>query len=327
MMDEGHLLEILGLIPNGIILADEHGRVVYANANALSCLGVNINAIFGKDIVKLFSPIPMQEGKREVILRLKEINKPVRITLARLSNMQWMVVINDITEIHRLQNEILNMDKLASLGGLTAGIAHEIRNPLAGIKATVQALEKELAKHDPRVSYLERIVKEINRLDGLLRSFFDFARPRTPDMRVCDIRDIVEDALVSVKGIARGINIALMQFYSASDSTVYTDPYMVSQVLVNIFVNAIQAVSKEGRVDIHVEDEDKFVIVSVTDTGHGIPENIRGKVFNPFFTTKSDGMGLGLSISYRLMRILKGNITFETSDAGTTFRVSVPKEV
>ncbi len=324
-MDESRFLEILEAIPDGVILADRNGKIVYANTSALGCLDIGLDAIVGRDLKRFLSPLPLVEGKREAMLRLKEGRRPVRIILSRLSNMDWMVFIDDITEIHRLQNEILKIDKLASLGGLTAGIAHEIRNPLAGIKTTVQALEGELGRHDTRRVYLERIVHEINRLNKLLQSFFDFAKPRNPEMRVCDVRDIVENALVSVRSIAKQNHIDLMQSYLASNSMVYTDPDMVSQVLVNIFINAIQAVGHNGRVDVRIEDEGKSIIISVIDTGHGIPENIRSKIFDPFFTTRPDGMGLGLSISYRLMRMLRGDIGLETSDAGTTFRVFVPK--
>jgi two-component system sensor histidine kinase HydH len=234
--------------------------------------------------------------------------------------------LTDVSEIYRLEQELLKMDKLATVGELTSGIAHEIRNPLAGIKTTAQALKEEIPENDTRSAYISRIIIEVDRLNKLLLSFFDFARPKKLNVRPCDLKKTIEDTVFMVREAARSNHVRIMEFYPPGEVRIKADPDMVQQVLMNVFINAVQSMPSGGSMEVHLREQGANVEISVSDTGKGIPENIRSRIFDPFFTTKPKGIGLGLSISYRLVKMHSGNITFSSSPEGTLFTISLPKE-
>ncbi|MCD6569210.1 MAG: PAS domain-containing protein [Deltaproteobacteria bacterium] len=323
-MDTPTLLQIIEAIPVGVILAHKDGKINYANKAALKCLKINIKSIHGVDIMSLFPSLP---GKRETIIRIRDNQKiPVRVTTLQLPSGEKAIIITDITEIHQLQKEILKMDRLASLGELTSGIAHEIRNPLAGIKTTAQALNEDIGEYDHRKTYVSRIIMEIDRLNQLLLNFFDFARPRALKIRSCNAQKIIEDSVYMVKEKAKENHIQIIEFYPPHKVELKADPDMIQQVLINIFINAIQAMGSRGKVEVQLIDKVESIEITVNDSGKGIPENIRNRIFEPFFTTKAKGVGLGLSISYRIIKMHAGNISFDTSPSGTTFKIGLPKE-
>ncbi|HOJ13024.1 MAG TPA: ATP-binding protein [Deltaproteobacteria bacterium] len=316
--------EVLELAPVGVLLADEHGGVLWANGAALELLGIswqNLPELNVDGLMDADSP------RRETMTRTKG-NEHVTLRLMKrtMKNGMSVVFLSDISEVHRLQSEILKMDKLASVGELTSGIAHEIRNPLAGIKTTAQALDRELNPQDPRRAYLSRIIAEIDRLNKLLTGFFDFARPRKLALVSCDLAKVVEAALGMVKAHARENRVRTLEFYPRAEVAVKADPNLLQQVFMNVFLNAIEAMEFGGRMEVHVLDRGKHVEVVVSDTGRGVPENVQGKIFDPFFTTKPKGVGLGLSISYRIVKQHAGDITFESSPGGTTFIITLPKD-
>lgn len=318
------MVEILNELPTGVMLADDSGAVTYVNKAALEFMGLDHEGLREVNIKDLMH---QGAGEKDLMFRTRgDDSITVRFSHVPLSNGCTAIVLSDISEIHRLQQEILRMDKLASVGELTSGIAHEIRNPLAGIKTTAQALQEELPENDHRSPYISRIIVEIDRLNKLLLNFFDFAKPKDLQLRNCDLKKIIEDTLFIVQDTARQNHIRIMEFYPTEEVRINADPDMIQQVLMNTFINAVQAMPLGGRMEIHLEHDGGNVGISVSDTGKGIPEDIRSRIFDPFFTTKAKGIGLGLSISYRLIKMHSGNITFVSSPKGTTFTISVPKE-
>jgi two-component system sensor histidine kinase HydH len=174
---------------------------------------------------------------------------------------------------------------------------------------------------------INRIIIEIDRLNKLLLNFFDFAKPKELNLRPCDLKKTIEDTVFIVRDTARQSHVRIMEFYPPGEVRIKADPDMVRQVLMNIFINAVQSMPAGGSMEVHLAEQGANVEVSVTDTGKGIPENIRSRIFDPFFTTKPKGIGLGLSISYRLVKLHSGNITFASGPHGTAFTISLPKEV
>jgi two-component system sensor histidine kinase HydH len=317
--------EILEVLPAGVMLADETGAVFYANRAALEYMGIDRDGLKEINIKGMFRQI---SGKKDLMFRTRGQERiTVRLSKTPLSNGCSVVVLTDITEIHRLQQELLKMDKLATVGELTSGIAHEIRNPLAGIKTTAQALKGEMPENDHRTAYISRIIIETDRLNKLLLNFFDFAKPKEMNLRACDLKKVIEDAVFMVQDGLHQSHVQVMEFYPPGQVKVLADSDMLQQVLINIFINAIQAMQSGGRMEVHLADKGSAVEISVRDTGKGIPENIRSRIFDPFFTTKPKGIGLGLSISYRLMKMHSGSIAFVSGPQGTTFTVTLPKEV
>ncbi|MEA2101412.1 MAG: ATP-binding protein [Thermodesulfobacteriota bacterium] len=317
--------EILDLLPVGVILADDKGRVVYINPSAIECMGITQKEIFG---LNLSTIIHYQGSKKEMFLRTKA-NKmvPVRFSLHTLGDDRRLAILNNISEIHDLQQELLKMDRLASLGELTSGIAHEIRNPLAAMKTTAQALNEELGRYDHRREYVARIIKEIDRLNHLVLSFFDFAKPRALDLRECSLTSVTENAVYMVRDMARQNHVKIVEAYPEEDLFVKADQDMIQQVLMNILINAVQSMKTGGDLSLQMESDNEEARIVIKDTGKGIPDNLRSRIFDPFFTTKPKGVGLGLSVSYRIMRMHSGNITFFSDLGGTTFTVSLPVDI
>jgi two-component system sensor histidine kinase HydH len=324
-MLDAHAAEVLEVLPVGIMLADEAGAVSYANRTALEFLGIEREGLKEINIRGMFR---QNTGKKDIMLRTKGKDRiTVRLNRIALSGGCSAVVMTDITEIQQLEQELLKMDKLATVGELTSGIAHEIRNPLAGIKTTAQALKGEIPDNDHRVAYISRIIAEIDRLNKLLLNFFDFAKPKDLNVRACDLKKVIEDTVFLMQDEARQNRVQVMEFYPPEQVRIRADSDLLQQVFMNVFINAVQAMHSGGRMEVHLADKGSQVEITVKDTGKGIPENIRNRIFDPFFTTKPKGIGLGLSISYRLVKMHSGNITFATGPRGTTFTITLPKEV
>ncbi len=210
-MDKDVLMEMLDNLPAGVMLAQDDGSVVYANNAALEYLGIeepnlkeiNVDGLIDRD-----------SYKKETIVRTKGSERlTIRLSRKPLKGGGTAVFLSDISEIHQLQKEILKMDKLASVGELTSGIAHEIRNPLAGIKTTAQALNEELPPGDHRRAYVSRIIMEIDRLSKLLMNFFDFAKPRELSVISCDLKKIIENAVYMVQDTAKANHVEIIEFH------------------------------------------------------------------------------------------------------------------
>ena len=228
-----------------------------------------------------------------------------------------IVIFRDLTKVYKIQEEILRMDRLVSLGKLSSGIAHELRNPLAGIKTTAQALGEEMSEDDPRREYLNRITKEIDRLNDLLKTFFSFAKPQKLNLVPCHIKDIINEIIpFLIKEIAdKGIRF--VETYPPQLPKIKVDKNQMHQVFLNLFLNAIQAMPNGGELKIEVTPlnsgpgegpKQNFIKTVISDTGKGIPPHLIQKIFDPFFTTKPKGIGLGLSIAYQIINKHGGTI-------------------
>jgi signal transduction histidine kinase len=248
-----------------------------------------------------------------------------------------IVIFRDLTSIYKYQEEILRMDRLVSLGKLSSGIAHELRNPLAGIKTTAQALGEELTEKDPRREYLQRITKEIDRLNELLKTFFSFAKPQKLNLTPCHVRDIINEIIpFLIKEIAdKGIRFE--EKYDPHLPRIKADKTQMHQVFLNLFLNAIQAMPEGGELKIGVSSfvsaggdgpRQNFVKAIVSDTGKGIPPHMVDRIFDPFFTTKPKGIGLGLSIAYQIINKHGGTIKVESQwERGTSFVITLPENL
>jgi PAS domain S-box-containing protein len=248
-----------------------------------------------------------------------------------------IVVFRDLTNVYRIQEEILRMDRLVSLGKLASGIAHELRNPLAGIKTTAQALSEEMAEDDSRREYLHRITKEIDRLNDLLKTFFSFAKPQNLNLIDCTIKEIINEIIpFLIKEIAdKGIRFS--EIYHPQLPKIKVDKTQMHQVFLNLFLNAIQAMPNGGELRIEanplssrsaVGSKQNSIQVIISDTGRGIPPHLIQKIFDPFFTTKPRGIGLGLSITYQIIKKHGGTIKADSQwEKGTSFIIHLPEKL
>lgn len=356
---------IIKSISSGLISVDQDRKITFFNSAAESILGFEAKEAINKTIDQIFpngesdQVLPTANGKNRPIVSQEAVvtHKNGRKVHIGFSHTPWVdsedsrlgtiITFRDISETKQMQIEMVRMDRLASLGVLAAGIAHEIRNPLAGIKTIVQTLEEEVASDHPHREYLQRILRQVNRLDELLKTFFSYARPRPPIKKLNQVPDIFHEVTVLLGKRLSSEHIKFEEEYDKGLKPVYVDLNQILQVFLNLIINALDAMPNGGSLKIsaqnitavpsHIDrrgkaykeprDEVNFVAVIISDTGVGIRHEHLDSIFDPFFTTKPQGTGLGLSIVYRIIEEHGGEINV-TSDLekGTNFRLLLPTE-
>ena len=344
---------IIQSIGSGILIARMNDAVTFINRAGERMLGYSKNELIGKPFSSLGlrekqgvvpslldNPEDLDTRKEGWMRRKDGVEFPVGFAINNHLNVRGemigkIVIFRDLTNIYKIQEEILRMDRLVSLGKLSSGIAHELRNPLAGIKTTSQALSEEMSEDDPRREYLTRITKEIDRLNDLLKTFFSFAKPQKLNLVPCHIKDIINEIIpFLIKEIAdKGIRFT--ENYHPQLSKIKVDKSQMHQVFLNLFLNSIQAMSEGGELKIEVTPQNSapgdgakqnFVKAVISDTGRGIPPHLIHKIFDPFFTTKPKGIGLGLSIAYQIINKHGGSISVESRwEKGTSFVIHLPE--
>jgi signal transduction histidine kinase len=233
-------------------------------------------------------------------------------------------------DLIRAKVQMQRADRLAALGTLTAGLAHEIRNPLVAIKTFTQLLPTRFDDTEFRDHFLKVTAGEVDRIASLVTELLDFARPSQPKLNSEDLNQVVEKMALLVDTESHKKNIKILKDLYASLPFVTLDKEQIKQVLLNILLNAVDATPENGTISVSTRPLTKngyldHVQVTIADTGKGIPEEDLEKVFTPFYTTKHTGSGLGLSISHQIVQEHQGNIEVESKlNVGTTFRINLP---
>ncbi len=232
-------------------------------------------------------------------------------------------------EIRKMQAHLVEQEKLASLGKLAAGIAHEINNPLGGILIYSHLLLEDTKKSSPRYDNLKKIVKETTRCKDIVKGLLQFARPKDPEMMLTDINENLENSLSIMERQVLFQNINLQKKYSADLPKIVADGAQLQQVFMNIILNAAEAMDGNGTLTIktYLDGDGDHIHIDFIDTGHGIKEEDKRRLFEPFFTTKEvgKGTGLGLAISYSIIQKHEGTIKVASQEGkGSTFTVILP---
>lgn len=347
---------IIQNISSGILTIDLQGSITFMNRSALEMLGYRHNDIQGTSISRLFvdtdeadailtqliSEKRMFESQETRLLCNDQKIMPIGFSTTILEKTSddgydgIIFIFRDISEITNFKRQIERMERQSTLGELAAGIAHEIRNPLAGIKTSAQVLEESFSLGDFRSQLVARIVKEIDRSNELLKRFFNFARPNKPRQGFHNLRHIVDGVYMLMASRMRKKKISYDAHFDDDLPNVFVDESQIEQVVLNLFLNALDAMQNGGKlaIDAGTKTGVKFenerynngaVFLKIQDSGTGIPPENQEKIFNPFYTTKSDGMGLGLSISTRLLEEndAKLEVLSETGK-GSTFTIYLP---
>ncbi len=355
---------IIKSMGTGLITVNQNRRVTFYNSAAEDILGYKTSEVLNKVIDDI---LPEYESK--ILLPADhKINRAMYSQEMEISHSDgskvhigfsytpWIdsfnnflgsiITFRDISETKQMQIEMVRMDRLASLGVLAAGIAHEIRNPLAGIKTMAQTLEEEVKKSDPHQEYLQRIIRQVNRLDELLKSFFSYARPKPPVKKLHQIQDVVHEVSVLLGKRVASNNVKFEESYSEDLKLVFVDLNQIQQVFLNLIINALDAMPNGGELkisaknikarSIHMDRRGRsyqtqrkisFIEITILDSGIGIRPEHLDTIFDPFFTTKSQGTGLGLSIVYRIIEEHGGEIS-ASSELGKSskFKILLPTE-
>jgi signal transduction histidine kinase len=227
-------------------------------------------------------------------------------------------------ELQRVQGEIIQAEKMSTLGYLSAGMAHEIRNPLNSIGLYVQ-LVKGSPDETERLECLAKIEQEIKRIDGILRKLMDAVKRPRFHLRQVSINEVVDSAIELFTSRMEMHRVSLKREYLRIPPPIQADPTELEQIFTNLFVNSIEEMTDGGVLGVVLDQDDSTIVIRVSDTGKGIPRENITRVFDPFFTTKNSGTGLGLSVVLRIVRTYNGRIEVESEEGkGTVFTVYLP---
>ena len=227
-------------------------------------------------------------------------------------------------ELRQTFEQLLQADRLTSLGELSAAVVHEVRNPLGSIKGAVEIMEDELPADSPRREFAEIAKREVDRLDRLVKEFLRFARPARPAVAPADLNEIAlaVTRLVEQQASAQAVRI---EPHLANDLPLITvDAEQVKQVILNLAINSLQAMPGGGRLVFRTARERDHVWLDVEDEGGGVDPAVSARIFDPFFTTKEKGIGLGLSVAYKIAAGHRGSLTVKNGERGAVFRLTLP---
>jgi two-component system nitrogen regulation sensor histidine kinase GlnL len=345
--------------PDGIITTDLSGRINLINRAAEKLLGISKGEALGRPIDRMLSP-KIIEKVRQVLskqdrahfydLNWERKNSKVLVlnlsalNIRGISESGLLLMLQDNTEKKMIDHHIQRLDKLASIGTMAAGIAHEIRSPLTSITMDLDSAY-EFASDKQRVKQtIVQVLNEIERIDKIVNNLLRFSRPNREDFSYFAIRSVIEESISLVKKKTSGKRISFEVLLSPEPMQILGSSDGMKQVMVNMLINAVEAIEIEGVIKIRTEliDGCKMVIadpfragsvdtnrnmarIVVEDNGVGIPSEFRGKIFDPYFTTKTSGTGLGLAIVAKIVGEHKGYISFTSSPGrGTLFEVFMP---
>ena len=339
---------IVEAAPNGMLLVDERGTIMMVNASVLRQFGYERDELFGQS-VEMLVPVPsrshhpqhraafmkipqtraMGEGRELFGMRKDGSEFPVEIGLTPIQTVQGMGVlasIVDISERRRLEIQLRRTEQLAELGTLASGMAHEIGTPMNVILGRAEYLLQRTADEGMKKG-LATIVTQVERITKVMNQLLAFARRKTPERKAVDLGEIVDESLEMFEERITHSRITVDKTIESSLPPIRADRDQLIQVLINLVMNSIHAMPEGGRLRLSLAREGSSVCLGVSDTGHGMPEEIRSKVFEAFFTTKDfgKGTGLGLTVVKGIIEEHGGTIAVESAvDKGTTFWIRLP---
>lgn len=340
--------KVLDNIRSGVVTTDPDGMLRYANSWASEMcprLRMQPGARLAFDDLFQAEDAPPGLFRRfldsesdsllmEVICRGGEgASFPARLRLTRmhddhLNGTVVVAIFDDLSEVKRMEEALRRNDRLRAIGQLSAGVAHEIRNPLAGITTTAEVLAARLGPDDERTRYIRTILDEVTRLDGIVRNLLAFARPPRPTIGPCVVDELLERVRSLVADRAQALGVEIETAVDSRVATCLADHAQLTQVLLNLTLNAVQACSRGDRVMVsaRVENEGprEWIAIDVEDTGAGVAPEVRETLFDPFVSTRTQGTGLGLAISRQIVEDHHGSIACAFLDRGTRFTVRIP---
>jgi PAS domain S-box-containing protein len=332
---------------DGIFRVNEEGRITFCNKRMEGITGVDRRALIGKRLLDLFDP----ESVEIIQDRLKKTSSHEQISLYGMNLVRkdgrkgivdlsfssifkngrragWQGIARDVSERKEMERQIIQSEKLASIGKLAAGVAHEINNPLANIALYSHMLLKK-TKSDEEKQKLKVIVTQAERATNIVRNLLDFSRQREPEITEVDVNALLSETLSIMEHQLRRSGISLVKNLNAEVPEILADPGQLQQVFFNIITNAIEAMGDGGTLTVSTDCQGDIVEVRISDTGSGIAKEHLGRIFDPFFTTKEvgKGTGLGLSVSLGIIERHRGSIEVDSEiGKGATFIIKLPLE-
>jgi len=341
--------KLLETMDNAVISVDNKGNIKTFNRKSEEIFNKKKEEVLNKDCQEVLNLKILGESifkkcllekkniSQEIILEEKGLKKKILdLNTSFLADESGEItgvvaVIRDVTEIKDLNEEVARHKRLAALGKLSAGIAHEIRNPLSSIRGLAQFVYNSFSKTDERKEDLNAIIQEVDRLNKLVVQVLDFAKLQKPNLTHFSLNDLIGKITELFKLEIKDKQIKFSPELSPDISKIQADEDQVRQILMNVIINAIQAIPKKGEIKIKTEKTllkgEPAIKLIVEDSGIGIPEKDFTQIFDPFFSTKDEGSGLGLSIVYKLVEAHQGEIKVESKEGeGTKFVIFLPQK-
>ncbi|MCD6525739.1 MAG: PAS domain S-box protein [Desulfuromonas sp.] len=324
---------ILKSIPSGLAVIDLQGGVRSFNEAAASISGVDSRGALSSTVADIFPQLDLRSANLLVERGEFHYVHPVgeqRIIGYSTSSIHdssgsycgILIAFQDLTKIKKMEQDLQLKDKLSAIGGLSAGLAHEIRNPLASLSGSVELMKENATFSAADEQLMEIVSREAGRLNRLLSDFLIFARPREPQCVHCNLSIVIDDVVALARSDADFAGITISWDYS-EDLWADVDQEMFQQLIWNLVKNGSRFVGKPGQIGIYVSVEQHSFWVD--DNGHGVDDAMRKKIFEPFYTTRADGTGLGLSIAHSIVTAHDGTIEcLDNSWGGARFLVSLP---
>ena len=334
---------VLDALEQGVLALDRERRIIYANRRSQELLGMPPEELVGLPATRVFPGLEAKwlrgESRQSREFRIETEGRAATLKVEAFplrgdnGGVTGHVLVADAvaeTEGGEFQKKI---DRLVSLGELSAYVAHEIRNPLTGIRTTVQFVSSRLKPSDSRREDLDDVIKELDRIEQIITGLLLFARPQSGRPVLSDLQAITDKTLDNLELQLESAGVKAVKEYAEDLPRVWVDPDLVQQVFLNLCLNSIQAMPEGGELTVSTSvrrprTRKQYVDVSFSDSGPGIAKENMERIFDPFFTTRSMGTGLGLPISLEIVRDHGGVITARNNSAGgATFRVSFPLPV
>jgi two-component system nitrogen regulation sensor histidine kinase GlnL len=347
--------QILTGLEDGVITVDREGKISYFNEAAEVLTELSSSQALQKTVSQLFkreswlselvkkSRPPRQEstrGEGDLVTRWGR-KVPVSLMASPLQDRHGnflgsILVLRDLKHRRELEEDLKRADRLAMVGTLAAGLAHEIRNPLGGIKGAAQLLKRSLDRDSALLEYADIMIREVDRVDKLIEQLLDLSRPAKLELAALNIHEILADVLLLQAQAPEERKTKVKKQFDPSLPPIRGDRAQLTQVFVNLVKNACEAMTGGGTLtvttrvetDFHIRDQEtgrnKLIWVDIQDDGAGINDEDLPHIFSPFFSTKHNGTGLGLALCYRIIKEHGGLIRVDSAPGmGTTFKVSL----
>ena len=337
-----NLDQILGNLQDGILLFTGDGRAVlvseaverFLNVHRDNILGLHAQEIFDRSTVLGRALCDGFDAGVTLIQEeiLTETGRRIEVSLDFIfddktsQGLGALLTLHDLESAEAIESEIELSRRMAAIGRLTSGVGHEVKNPINAIVVHVELLKSKLTGASaPAIRHLEVIEVEIHRLDRVVQLLVDFSRPVELRLREQDLRAVVGDVLALSAAELSTHNVSLVSNMPSKPLIVNIDADLLKQAVLNVIQNGAQAMPDGGELRVIIEEQRKFAVLRIVDQGAGIPEEILGKIFDLYFTTKAGGSGIGLAMTYRILQLHYGSIEVQSNpERGTEFLLRIP---
>jgi PAS domain S-box-containing protein len=338
-----NLDQVLSNLQDGMILFTSDARAILVSNSVERFLGIRRDDLLGAEVRTIFD----RETRLGRLIRdsfdanmsivqeeiTTETGRRVQISLdfihdeqsSGASSLGALLTLHDVESIQELETELELSHRMASIGRLTAGVGHEVKNPINAIVVHMELLRNKIQLDSGANHHLEVIESEIRRLDRVVQTLVDFSRPVELHLRDQDLRNTVNQVLALASAELEGRGVTVTSRLPESPVTVKIDSDLMKQALLNVVLNGAQAMPEGGRLEVKVGTDSRWATISIRDYGTGIPPEVLPRIFDLYFTTKADGSGIGLAMTYRIVQFQNGKVDVESkTGSGTTFHLRLP---